>query len=283
MANKEQVNAVKKALELTSQIELEKSILARLNAERFRAKPKPPTHETVTATYPQIKSDIKFWSPILLLTIVFLPFPLIYYYLVYKPKHEEDIERIRNSEEYKKQCSDIDKEVNRKQKEIDDAFEKATKEYNEVTIPNYEQEKAKWEDDIKQKTADSKARLENAQNELEELYNSTRILPMQYRSIDALEYIYNTIYASEYDIKGAIELYDKHLQRCLDEEILREQQLANALADEQNMLAAQQIEATERQSEEIRKAKNHQDIANVIGAVQRHNTNKAVKNHFGKK
>ena len=91
-----------------------------------------------------------------------------------------------------------------------------------------------------------------------------------------MRYIYDTVSTSDYDINGAIELYDKYRQRRIDEERLYEQQVANGLADEQN-------ELLNRQNDIANRARREANVANIVGAVQHHNTNKMLKNHFGKK
>lgn len=276
MTLQEQTNTVKKALELSILIDETNSKLDDCCSETFRSRPEPPTREIFKAEYPKIQSSVKFFSPILLLTLVFLPFPIFYYYLIYKPAKESDIERIRNSEEYRRKCAEIDEDVKRRQKETDLNFEKATKEYNEETIPAYEKEKAEWEADVKCRINDAKSELEKAEQELKELYDSTKIIPLQYRSIDALKYIYDTLSTSEYDIHGAIDLYDKDRRRRLDEERLYEQQVSNSLADEQNEILARQNDIADR-------ARKEAAFSNVIGTVQHHNTNKMMKDKFGKK
>lgn len=276
MTKTEQTNTIKKALELTEFISESREKLNSYRSATYPGRPMPPSHQTLTVTYPEIKSSVKFWSPILWLTLCFTPFPFIYYFCMYKPKKEQDIEIIRNSEEYRCKCAEIDADVKRRQRIIDEEFERATKEYNEITIPTYEKEKAKWEADLKQKIAEAQSAIERAEKELEDLYATTRIVPLQYRSIGSLRYIYDTVSTSDYDINGAIELYDKYRQRRLDEERLYEQQVANSIADEQN-------ELLNRQNDIANRARREANVANIVGAVQHHNTNKMLKNHFGKK
>ena len=77
--------------------------------------------------------------------------------------------------------------------------------------------------------------------------------------MDALQYIYDMISTSDYDVRQAIE-----------EMRLQEQQQANALAMEQNDLL-------DRQNSIAEKARRDANIAAAVGAVQRHNTNKTIK------
>ena len=112
--------------------------------------------------------------------------------------------------------------------------------------------------------------LSQAKKELAALYGETRIVPAQYRRVDALQYIYDMISTSDYDVRQAIEYFDKSQQRALEEMRLQEQQQANALAMEQNDLL-------DRQNSIAEKARRDANIAAAVGAVQRHNTNKTIK------
>ena len=77
------------------------------------------------------------------------------------------------------------------------------------------------------------------------------------------------ISTSDYDVRQAIEYFNKSQQRALEEMRLQEQQ-ANALAMEQNDLL-------DRQNSIAEKARRDANIAAAVGAVQRHNTNKTIK------
>lgn len=84
------------------------------------------------------------------------------------------------------------------------------------------------------------------------------------------------ISTSDYDVRQAIEYFDKSQQRALEEMRLQEQQQANALAMEQNDLL-------DRQNSIAEKARRDANIAAAVGAVQRHNTNKTIKNGWRNK
>ena len=117
--------------------------------------------------------------------------------------------------------------------------------------------------------------LAQLKQELSALYEQTRIVPAQYRDAYALQYIYDMISTSDYDVRQAIDSFDKNEQRRLDIMRLQEQQQANALAMEQNDLL-------DRQNTIAAKARRDANIAAVVGTVQRHNTNKTIKNWMEK-
>ena len=272
----EQISIVKKALDLSIFIADTKEKLERYRSESFQSRPMPPQRETITPVYPEIKPSVSFWSPLLLLTVFFLPFPILYYVFVFLPKKEKEIEKIRNSDEYRRECAAIDENVRIRQKEADDAYAAAMKEYNDVTIPQYEDEKIRWEKEHSANINSAESDLEAAEKELAELYETTKIIPLQYRDMDALQYIYDTISTSDYTVHDAIEIYDKARQRLLEEERLHELQAANRLADEQNSLLDRQNEIAER-------ARRDASRAAIVSAIQHHNTNKILKNNLENK
>lgn len=117
--------------------------------------------------------------------------------------------------------------------------------------------------------------LAKLKQELSALYEQTHIVPTQYRDAYALQYIYDMISTSDYDVRQTIDSFDKNEQRRLDIMRLQEQQQANALAMEQNDLL-------DRQNTIAAKARRDANIAAVVGTVQRHNTNKTIKKWLDK-
>lgn len=117
---------------------------------------------------------------------------------------------------------------------------------------------------------------------MQNLYESSKIVPRQYRSRKALRYLYDIISTSDYDIKEAIELYDRKRQLEVEEERLRAQQRANALADEQSALLDEQNALLDQQNAIANRARHEARQAAIVAAVQRHNTNKLLKERNNK-
>lgn len=277
MGNMNQIDNVKTALDLSNEIIKTKSELDVLESEEFRTRPVAPEKRIAQKKYPEIKSTVKInWALCLLPMIVFLPWPIIYYLLIYKKSRDEDIERIRNSDSYKKECAKIDEEFNITQKENEERYAQEKQEYDEIIIPQYESERNAWLGDMNNKKSAMKKALNNMQESLSSHFEETKIVPLQYRSVEALQYIYDVISTSDCSIKEAIELYDKKKQRELDAARLYEQQEANRLADEQNRLAQEQNELLDRQNSIADRARREANAASVVGTIQRHNTNKAI-------
>ncbi len=278
MDKNNQIETVKKALELEQYIVDKKNTLNTLSTKRFKNAPNPPICVQINRSYPVVKSNLPIDKvKAIVPTLVFWPWILIYYFGIYKKEKLADEERIRNSDEYKAQCAALDLEFDKQQESENKKYKEAKKIFDTETMPKYQQELKEWTDKHNAEINDNKRKLSNAESELSSLYNNTNIIPMQYRDIPALQYIYDMISSSDYDVKEAIESYDKKVQRDLDIHKINEQQIANQLAYEQNQLAYEQNALIDEQNYIADKARKQANAAAFVGAVQRHNTNKSLK------
>lgn len=277
MSNLQQVETIKTVLDLEILTDSNRNILSDLQSERFSPKPAPPVRKEIQRNYPEPESKFKFsWLVAILLSLFFLPSGFIYYYVIRKLK-ADDIERIRNSDEYKTKCAELDKGYDKQQEEEDRKYKAAQNIYENETLPKYNKELTEWTAKQNEKISQVSVALKNAQTELDEVYRTTKILPLQYRQIPIIEYIYDVISTSDYDIKQAMDLYDRNEQKRLDEQRLFEQQKANSLTDQQNALLHEQNALAEQQNEIAEKARRDANIAAVVGTVQRHSINKNLK------
>ena len=292
MEHEKQVEVVKQALELETQIQVLEQFLPEERAETYaEPEPQPPVRQEAHYTEPPIRHGCKVnWLLMLgpagitlalstfsnsaflvwmfaLTLFVWVP---VYYFALYRKQKAATIERIRNSAEYQQQCTAARMATNRQQQEFDEAYTKAKEEYDSVRLPRYQTARSAWEAEHQTQIRKEEQELAQAKKELAALYGETRIVPAQYRRVDALQYIYDMISTSDYDVRQAIEYFDKSQQRALEEMRLQEQQQANALAMEQNDLL-------DRQNSIAEKARRDANIAAAVGAVQRHNTNKTIK------
>lgn len=265
------VETLKKVLDLEVYIKDTKSNLSRLHNMSFSSAPEPPVCQKINKTYPDIQTPIKFnWLIASILLLICFPIGIIYYFV-----HKKQKEQILNSAEYKAQCAEIDAECDRQQAIANQKYEEETRLYETETLPNYQKELDEWTANQEKKIKQVQQDLRNAQQNLSLIYQETKIVPSQYRTIEALSYIYEMISTSDCDVIFAIESYDKQKQRELDEARLQEQQLANQLADEQAQLLSEQNAIAE-------KARRDANIASAVSTVQRHNTNKMLKDAFKK-
>lgn len=278
MATEVQIETVKRALELERAVAAAKREHARLSSQSYSARPAPPKKRQVQRKPdPPIVPTIKFHWGIFILSICLLVLPFVYYFGYYRPKRNREIEEIRNSPEYKKQCADLEAEYQRECAEAEREYREAMEKYNNVTLPEYEKKRKEWTEQHNKDVKGALDKLTALKKELGTLYDETKIVPSQYRTIDALAYIYETVSTSDYSIREAIDAYDKSEQRKLDEARLREQQQANILAERQNRLADEQNDLLNEQNRIADKARKEANLAAAVGAVQRHKINKTLK------
>ena len=280
MGNVQEVANVKKALDLEIVIAEKEKQLARLEGETFRDAPAAPTKKVWEAQYPVVKSKLTISEFFKSLSVwEWLVGLCVWPYLVwqYFQKKKENTERIRNSEAYKQQCAAIDRDIAEKQAKSDTEYEAALQNYNTVTIPQYQKELEAWSEEHDKEILKTKSALREARAALTEHYENTKILPMQYRKIETIQYIYDMISSSDYNVKQAIDLYDRNEERKLNEARLREQQISNEQQKVANELAEQQADLLQEQNRIAEKARRDSNIAAAIGTVQRHNLNKKLK------
>lgn len=292
MEHEKQIQTVKHALELETQVDALKESLHDEQSKSFeKQKPTPPVRQIAQFTPPPIRYECKInWLImllpagidialgmitqsillIMLILVTLFVWPPVYYFAIHRKKKKKVIEKIRNSAEYKYQWTAAKIESDNRQQNYDAEYAAAKEKFDSVTMPKFQAEYADWEKAKNERINQVEQKLTKLQKDLTELYEQTRIVPVQYHNIYALQYIYDMISTSDYDVRQAIDSFDKSEQRRLDEMRLQEQQQANALAMEQNDLL-------DEQNTIAQKARRDANIASVVGAVQRHNTNKNLK------
>lgn len=300
MEHEQQVKIVAQALALERKAENANRKYERLYAERNpEHPPAEPQKQSVTRQIPIIRSKIKVdWLTLLLpagisgvlfilavvgrsavfsviasliSTFAFFGWPIVYYFVIYKKKKQEEEERIRNSAEYRQQCAAAEARFESQSKQAESEYQKAMAEYKTVLFPEYCKRRDAWLKQHQQSIDRTLAEYRELRAKLDALYNATKIIPAQYRTIPALEYICNMMSTSEYNIRDAIDNYDRCMQRRIDEAKLYEQQKANVLADAQNALLDEQNYIAKKQRRD-------ENIAAIIGTVQRHKLYKTIKN-----
>ena len=282
MENLDRVEILKKVLELEKCIAEAKEKLKTAKRARFRSVPVAPKRTEYQKTEIPIKPTIKYnwiialiplWAGAILLILggilgaispgaglslnsiaTFLGtfvviWPIIYYFAFYKQQRKKNIEDIRISDAYRAECAAAEEERKKKQAEADDIYQRKMDEYNNITMPAYHKEKAEWQAKKDSLIHEIEVFLKNKMEELENIYASTKIVPLPYRKIDALQYIYHVVAtSSDYSIKEAIDMYERQEQKKLDEEKIREQQEANRLARERTSATNVIIEQQESEN-----------------------------------
>lgn len=315
MVHEEEVKYVNEILKYEEKANEEYNQLNALKQERYASKPNPPTKQTAQAPqYPVVTSTLKYdWMKRVLVPILigigtaiignamaaipvssifilgmiigfvgFLGFGcialygVICYFTKFKKEQQADIERIKNTQEYKNQCAAIDRQHAEQQANLDADYNAKLNEYQNKILPEYNKALEAWTASQNEKISAVETEYRESVRHLTELYDTSKLFPKQYRKIPILRYIADVMNTSDYDVKTAIEMYDRNEQRKLDQARLYEQQIANQHAMDQNQLL-------QEQNDIAAKARRDANIAAVVGAVQHHNTNKTLKNAFNKK
>ncbi len=278
MGNEAQVSIVKRALDAELEVKKLSDTISKVKSVRFKPEPqKPKEFVKIERKYPEIKSSLSYW-PYVIVALLLGPagwiIAIIYYYAYFKNRVDRDKERIRLSPEYQSQVQELNQQYDSIDASEYQRYIAEKKEYDEVLIPNYMKEKTEWSQKRALAISKSQQQLDKAQEMLANIYESTKLIPSNYHNIAALTYIYNFMSTSQYDLKEAIDKYEQH------EASIREQQFQSAMLQSQNEQAEAAWEARDlaEQSRNIaEKARREQNLANLVGAVQRHNTNKLLK------
>lgn len=246
MSHEEEIRYVKEILDLEKQKSETSGNLQKLKSQKFKDCSKAPTKQILPPTvYPQIVPDIKLnttaiWLPMLISGIIsisgvtgvllglFFLLPLsivwaiVYFFVIFQSQKRTEIEKIRNSLEYRKQCSDLDKQHNEQQVKIDAEYEKQTIIYQTEILPKYQEELKQWIDSQNLKIDEIQKTLNNIDQNLQSLYNESQIIPTPYRKVGALKAIYEIITSSAYDVKTAIGMYEASEKKRIEQQRLNQ-------------------------------------------------------------
>ena len=160
--------------------------------------------------------------------------------------------------EYQKACRDIDAAYEEEVRQAEEEFAEAEKNYNEAILPG-----------IRKEITARRRLAEHCEAELKALFEASRIIPKQYQNIPALRYLYDMMSTSEYDIKEAIDSYERNQTRMREEEAMRLQAEANAIEDAK-------VSAMEEQNYIAERARRDQRRQAAVNIVQNHNRNKSL-------
>ena len=242
--------AIGKAIALTTRVaEANGQVTEASRAKHFGkpSKPKPPVETTIERTQPElVVPQVKFnwflallpfigavvvsligafspdfaiamsWLTAVLYSVAF-PWIPIYYFAIHRKKKAQKIEKAKNSAAYQAQCAAAESEFNRLQAEADARYQQEKHEYDTVLLPQYERDLEAREKTLKEKTNTAKMELDSAKIALDVFYEEVKIIPSEYRSIDALQYMYKVVSSSGYDIKTAMEMYDRNERPKVEE------------------------------------------------------------------
>ena len=201
---------------------------------------------------------------------------IIYCRVVTFPKEKKaDEERIRNSREYKEECSKLNLEYDKKQEELDKKFKNRMDAFQKESDA-WDKDYHKWQKEKEKSISKIKEEISILESKRNRLYNDLNAIPVHYRKTEIIRYIYHAVSTSDYTIKEAIGLYDRNEQRKIDEARLREQQVYNQLQEEANAYADEMNELQREANETAAKARRDMNIANAANIYQNHKRNKML-------
>lgn len=295
MTREEQLSTIKQLRDLTADLEWHQDTLDELEWSSFDPPEKPVLKTYTKPAYPEPKSSMRFnwkafnyfWAitaliflgicklfdtPIFLLLHVAIT---IGYVMKYREMKKADVERVRNSAEFKARLKLIDDDYDSLVSAAKAKYEKDIDEWKNELMPRYEINKVKYEAKKREDIANCKAAITNDKREISRIYGETKILPTAYRALPILEYIEEFMTSSNFDVDRAIENYDREQQRCIDEKRFQQEVYYNQLQE-------QMVDAQERANSISDRARRDANRYEFVAAVQRHNTNKHLKNLTGK-
>lgn len=310
----QQTEIIKKARDLTATIMSEKNELKTLQSQSFKPVPDAPARRIlpppvkIQPQYPPApKSDYSFTEHIktyfkenTIIAVALLLFVavilVVVVYLSYLKKLAELNEVLAQSPDYQKARAEAERIADEQQQKLEAEFkaeqDKADAEYKEkkahydnVILPEYKVELAQWESIQNRKIQIIKNELELNESALEQLYAETKLVSATYRALWILDWLYEDMNTSDHDIRYATELLDRDRQRLATTEAGRITQRA---INNMNQTMMQGFSAVYNAIEDgndiqeetmaiLSKTRRDVNLGNIVGTVQRHNTNKILK------
>ena len=223
-------------------------------------------------------------------------------YKNYIQKKKEMNNQLANSKEYLQAVENAEKTAQKKQKELEEKIrleqEKIDKEYatqkqqyESVILPQYNDALNLWNANQERKIAIIEEEIRLNKEALDELYANTKIVSLTYRALWILSWLYNDMSTSDHDIRYATELLDRDRQRLATQEagnIVRKSvgQVEQTMKVGFNAVYNAIEDGNELQLDTINnlsKMRRNMNTGNVIGTVQRPNTNKMLEQMVKKK
>lgn len=290
MTREEQLSTIKQLRDLTADLEWQQDTLSELEWSSYDPPEKPILKTYTKPAYPEPESSMRFnwkifnyfWaiSALIFLGICKLfdapAFLLLHvaitigYIMKYREMKKADVERVRNSDEFKAKLKKIDDDYNGLVAAAKEKYEKDLAEWTNDLMPRYEINKVKYEEKKRVDISNCKVAITYDKREIARIYGETKIIPTAYRTLPILEYIEEFMSSSNFDVSRAIENYDREQQRAIDEKRFQQEVYYNQLQE-------QMVDAQERANDIADRARRDANRAEFVAAFQRHNTNKHLK------
>ena len=239
----EQIQAVKLALDLSIRIVQLREQIEYEAAQTYPQRPPAPVKQEVPPpVYPPIKTNIPLFTKERLAKSIFGGGS---FFSGHQQEVKAEEERIRNSPEYQQQCAAIDEAYQKRVAYAEEQYQANLKQYNEVILPRYEQGFAEWKKQHEEKLSAFETELAQSEAALAAHYETTNIVSAEYRTINALQFIYDglTDPAYHFTLTQVVGFFDQAVQRRLEEERMEEERRR-----EEEEQAAWEEEEEERQA-----------------------------------
>ena len=219
----EQIQAVKLALDLSIRIAQLREQIEFEAAQTYPQRPPAPVKQEVPPpVYPPIKTNIPLFTKERMAKSIFGGGG---FFSGHQQEVKAEEERIRNSPEYQQQCAAIDEAYRKRVAYAEEQYQANLKQYNEVILPCYEQGFAEWKKQHEEKLAAFETELAQSEAALAAHYETTNIVSAKYRTINALQFIYDglTDPAYHFTVTQVVGFFDQAVQRRIEEERLEEE------------------------------------------------------------
>ena len=178
-----------------------------------------------------------------------------WYNKTYIPKEiESNKNRIRNSPYYNQRLIKAREEHSERQKQLDAQFDRDVEFYNSKTYPEYLQELEAWNVKHEARLQDNRDKIqkidvdvETKRTTLQTLYQDTKRIPPNYQTECILECILKILESTDYDIKTALEIYDRQYLK---------------------LQAERKVLAIQKQTEHLRQQNDHLEYQNELAYAQ---------------
>lgn len=224
---------------------------------------------------------------ILGLDMFILPALAITYYN-YIQKRKSLNQQLSQSDEYQQAVKEAEEKaaeqtklavekVQKEQEDLDAKYEAEMEQYNNVTIPQYNEEQIVWSSIREKKIAFLDEEINYNKEALNEVYDKSKLISIRYRELWILKWLYDDMSSADHDIRYATELLDRERQLFATNEMTNRTEAAiNAMRStmEDSMDAVYDAiehgnSLQEQSIDVLSKTRRDANIGTLIGTVQR--------------
>ncbi len=163
---------------------------------------------------------------------------------------------------------------------IQSDYETAKRKYEE-DLPEWQKEKALWDNKNSKKIAVLKTDLKENQTALSNLYSETGIISKNNRDLEKLVWLYEDMSTSEHDIERATDLLNANLQLLATKNTTSSIQALNADVRTGFLAVYDAIEEGNAKQDEmidiLRRTRRDMNLGNLGAMIQRNKTNKKLE------